>query len=52
MCCNGDLPIVPVNRPFGFTNTVTAGNTDNVTAKTHVTHKAITQIFKKNNKIK
>lgn len=39
-----DPPIVPVNSLFGFTSTVMAGKTDNVTVKTLVTHKAIIQI--------
>lgn len=53
VCSNGDPPSIPVNRPLGFTNTVMAGKTDNVTVKTHVTHEAITQIYikKKINKL-
>lgn len=37
----------PSKKPLGFVLTVIAGKTDNVTANTHVTQDAITQIYKK-----
>lgn len=36
----------PSNKPEDFVFTVIAGKTDSVTANTHVTHNAITQIYK------